>query len=258
MERTNLKKLILFCLPIVFAVSLAITLAACMAQAGKSLTDGAFDDPDADTSSPPSSDVSADGPSYSVGLTYVSRGDGTCIVAGIGSCTDSEVIIPEKNPSGERVTAIGESAFMGCEDLNSVCLPLGLTDIGAYAFYTSSIKRIEIPSSVERIGSCAFVNCYLLTAIDVDGENSAYTSIDGVLFSKDKSVLICYPSGKTDANYTIRLGVGSIGNAAFLNCAHLKSVSFNGSAAQWSTVKIGANNGSLTSLKITFAKNDSK
>ena len=48
----------------------------------------------------------------SEGLAYASNGDGTCSVIGIGTCTDTDVVIP-KTYNGENVTGIGDEAFYG-------------------------------------------------------------------------------------------------------------------------------------------------
>lgn len=258
MERMNWKKILLLCLPIVFAISLAITLAACMAQAGKGINDSPLDDSTTAATPPTDTPVINDQSNASKGLKYISRGDGSCILGGIGECSDSDIIVPKTSPEGDRVTTVATSAFMGCKTINTVILPTGIATIGDYAFYNSSIKSIEIPASTEKIGDCAFAGCTSLAAITINTENETYCSIDGVLFSKDKSVLICYPAGKPDESYTIRLSVGIINSAAFLNCTHLKSVSYNGDSKQWANVKIGANNGSLTSLKVSFLKADTK
>ncbi len=249
MERLNWKKIVLLCLPIVFAVSLAITLAAIMAQAGRSPDDSLFGE-DGTTAQP---SVPVILPTGSQGLSFSSRGDGTCELVGIGSCTDRDIVIPDESPDGDRVTAIAGSAFIGCKTIDSVKLPAGISVIGDYAFYASSIKSITLTPKIRTLGECAFANCVYLTAINVDSSNDSFCSIDGVLFNKDKSVLITYPSGKTSETYTIRRGVGKISNAAFLNCGSLKKIVFNGSPEEWSAIEIGANNTTLINVGITFA-----
>lgn len=256
MEKLNVKRLIILCLPIVFALSLAITLAACMAQAGKQMDDSALDGStteagESETKKPIQS-------VWSEGLKYEKRSDGTAVVVGIGTCRDSYVKIPEKDPDGARVIAIGDSAFIGNQSIRGVTLPTSLREIGAYAFYGSTLENIVIGASVEKIGECCFASCKSLTSVTVDMANAKYSSIDGVLFSKDKTVLICYPSGKSDEEYTIRFGVESISSAAFYECVYLKKVKFNGKSEDWDKVRIGANNTSLTSLQITFSKEDEK
>ncbi len=248
MEKLNWKKIILLCLPIVFAVMLAITLAAFMAQAGKAPDDSLFG---SEKTTEPSVPVVL--PTGSVGLTYKSRGDGDCELIGLGSCTDRDIVIPEESPDGDRVVAIGGSAFIGCKTVDSVKLPSSISAIGDYAFYASTLKSITLTAKIRSIGDCAFANCTFLTAINVDTSNENYCSIDGVLFNKDKSTLITYPSGKSGEVYTIRRGVVRIANAAFLNCSALKKIVFNGTPAEWSSVEIGANNDTLKKLGITFA-----
>jgi len=251
MEKLNWKKILIFGLPILFAVSLAITLAACMAEAGRDVGDSIIGDSESKKSDKIPVTVTPD-PSFSEGLTYVSRGDGTCTVSGLGGCREANVTVPEKSPDGDTVTHIGTSAFLGSTTVRTVTLPDGLKSIGDYAFYESSIESVIIPSSVESIGEGAFSSCRSLRAINVDSGNSRYSSLEGVLFSKDKSRIICYPSGKQGEGYTIRYGVSVIEPAAFLNCVYLESVSYNGQQKDWDKIRIGANNTSLTSLTVKF------
>jgi hypothetical protein len=60
----------------------------------------------------------------------------------------------------------------------------------------------------------AFLGCTSLTAINVAADNNRYSSVDGVLFNKSKTVLIHFPGGKT-GTYTIPRSVTSIGSSAF-------------------------------------------
>ena len=258
MDKLNTKRIILLCLPIVFAVSLAITLAACMAQAGRGVNDGVFGTTENGESLGELPTISDAETVASVGLEFTSRGDGTCILSGIGECTDKDVTVPETSPDGETVKAVAKSAFTGNTDIRRVILPQTVTTVGDYAFYNSSMTEINIPSGVTSIGEAAFSNCSSLEKIVVSGSNKSYCSVDGVLFSKDKSTLICYPSGKRGETYTIRMGVGYIENAAFLGCVYLKSVNYNGSYKDWQTVKIGANNDSLSGMAITFLTQTTK
>ncbi len=253
MENLNWKKTVLLSLPIVFAVCLAVTLAACMAQAGKGPNDSALDGV---YTTDPSVQVVL--PMSSQGLQFKSLGDGSCELIGLGSCSDSEILIPDESPEGDRVVAIGDSAFIGVKSLTGAKIPQTVTRIGDYAFYGSSVSVIQIPADVKSIGECAFANCASLTAVNVDPANESYCSIDGVLFNKDKSVLILYPSGKSGESYTIRRGISSICSAAFLNCHDLKKIVFNGTPSEWEKVKIGANNTTLTAIGISFASQSAK
>ena len=125
----------------------------------------------------------------------------------------------------DSVTSIGESAFGWCTSLTSITIPNGVTSIGDYTFWNStSLTSITIPNSVTWIGGSAFYGCSSLIAIDIATDNEYYTSVNGVLFNKDKTELICYPAGKTDKSYNIPNSVTSIGGSAFHYCSSLTAI----------------------------------
>ena len=96
--------------------------------------------------------------------------------------------------------------------------------IGDWAFCDcSSLESIVIPEGVTSIGNSAFNGCSSLSSINVSENNEIYSSIDGVLFSKDKKELIIYPAGKGNV-YEIPEGVTSIGYSAFNGCSSLESI----------------------------------
>ena len=125
----------------------------------------------------------------------------------------------------ESVTSIGDGAFAYCDALTSVVIPEGVTSIGSWAFGgCAALERVEIPSSVTSIEGDAFNDSMVLEKIEVSAANTAYISIDGVLYNKDQTELIKYPAGKKATTYTIPSSVMSIGDWAFLYCAALESV----------------------------------
>jgi hypothetical protein len=83
--------------------------------------------------------------------------------------------------------------------------------------------KMSIPKDVTAISADAFYDCINLMSIDVAEDNPAYSSEDGVLFNKDKTVLIQYPRGKKGA-YTIPDSVTEICGGAFYNCDGLTSL----------------------------------
>ncbi len=122
------------------------------------------------------------------------------------------------------VASIGSSAFSGCSALTSVTISEGVTTIGAYAFFICSrLASVTIPSTVTSIGTAAFGGTDALTSFSVDAANSNYSSADGVLFNKLKTVLIRYPAGRSGA-YTVPHGVTTIENDAFADASRLTSV----------------------------------
>ena len=152
-------------------------------------------------------------------LTSITIPDG---VIGIGNnafsgCTSLETVtIPAS------VTYVGNSAFYGCTSLKSVTVPESVTYIGGYAFAECySLKYADIPANVTGIGTSPFYNCRSLENINTDEANKWYTTVDGVLYDKDKTELINYPAGKKDSSYVIPEGIRTIREKAFYGCLNL-------------------------------------
>ncbi len=123
------------------------------------------------------------------------------------------------------VTSIGERAFYDCVLLGNVTLPTGLLTIGAAAFTNcDSFTGVNIPASVTSIGEMAFIDCSLLSTITVAAGNTTYSSYNGSLFNDDLTTLMCYPSGITDASYTIPASVTTIVSYAISDNPHLTSI----------------------------------
>ena len=124
----------------------------------------------------------------------------------------------------EGVTSIVGSAFQGCSGLTSVSIPDSVTSISDWAFYDcGSLTSVTIPEGVTSIGSNAFSCCSSLGTITVANGNEDYASVDGVLFNKECTTLVCYPAGH-GAAYQIPEGVTNIGESAFEDCSNLTSV----------------------------------
>lgn len=87
--------------------------------------------------------------------------------------------------------------------------------------------RVNIPSSVTNIGESAFWKC---SYINVDKNNAKYTSIDGILYSKDKAILVRYPNRK--GAFVIPSSVTSIYEKAFYVCEGLTSVTIPDSVTE--------------------------
>ena len=106
----------------------------------------------------------------SEGLEYTSNDDGTCYVSGIGSCTDSDIVIPEFSPQGWRVTMIGNAAFEYNTDITSVYIPKSVSIIDENAFYAcTNLKSLEYENDSElvSIAPYAFDGCISLSSVTI-------------------------------------------------------------------------------------------
>ena len=161
----------------------------------------------------------------SEGLSYVLSDDEThYMVSGIGSCMDTDIVIPEEH-NGLPVSAVANFAFRACSTIKSVVIPNSILSIGWYGFYgCENLERVEIGSSVSSIWEHAFTHCQKLISISVNANNSSYKSIDGNLYTKDGKVFIQYALGKTDKNFVVPDTVDTICLRAFSQCAYITSV----------------------------------
>lgn len=122
-------------------------------------------------------------------------------------------------------TAIGEIVFYGLEGLTSVVIPEGVVSIGEMAFAECpNLTSISLPSSLTSIGRVAFGACPKLADITVAAGNTAYTTVDGVLFDKAMSTLVLYPAAKDAYSYTVPEGVETIGYGAVAFVTNLGEV----------------------------------
>lgn len=80
--------------------------------------------------------------------------------------------------------------------------------------------KIYIPASVEKISH----GLTYLKSIEVSENNPYFSSLDGVLFNKQKTKLIVYPSYKNSESYTVPESVTEIDNSAFAGCASLQKI----------------------------------
>lgn len=112
-----------------------------------------------------------------------------------------------------------------------------VTEIELNAFAEcASLTVVAVPKSVTKIGDNAFDDCVSLTAINVDSNNTTYTSVDGVLFDKDKTNLMLYPAGKTDTTYTILSSVTTIDSNAFESFANMTAINVELGNSMYSSV----------------------
>ena len=160
--------------------------------------------------------------------------DGTLTIYGTGNMKDfSYNTFPWKDKYerittiniSEGITNIGNYAFYGCINTKEIKIPDSVTQIGSWSCNRcNAVKNINISKNVLEIKLHAFDDCRDLVSILADEENPNYTSVDGVLFNKNQSKLIQYPTGKTNQEYYIPNGVLIIGESAFARSRKLVNV----------------------------------
>lgn len=107
------------------------------------------------------------------------------------SCTNLESIT-----LSDDTTIIGKQAFAGCTSLTEITLPEKLLSIGDQAFWDCPLENIVIPASVTVIGENVWEDCEYLQSITVHEDSQNFYSDNGVLYNKEKTCLIKYPSSK--------------------------------------------------------------
>lgn len=170
------------------------------------------------------------------GLLYQDNGNGTCTIVGLGTCMETDIEIPEKSPDDLKVVAISTGAFENCR----------------------KIESISIPSTIKTIGTGAFVGCVSLSSFSVDSTNTEYCSVGSVLFSKDKTELICYPAQRVGSSYLLSTNVTKIAPYAFDSVSSLSKLLYRGTISQFQKINIGIGNNVFNKMPIEFNYNASK
>ena len=125
----------------------------------------------------------------------------------------------------DGITEIGNNAFRGCISLTAIYIPDSVISIGNSAFMNCThLTKITIPNGVKTIGNNAFWNCKRLECFSVAPNNDVFAVKNGVLFNKDFSKIICYPSAIDQNTYTVPEGVKEIGAGTFTFCDCLTEI----------------------------------
>ena len=199
------------------------------------------------------------GTKYSSGLEFEFLGIYYNFV-GFGTCTDDEIVIPSEINGYPVIFNLEAFKYTDATKVTFLNGVKSLTMFGRL----SNLKYIEIPESVEIIPIEEFIyDCRALVEINVSDKNQYYASVDGVLYSKDKTVIIAYPEGKNQAHYelpagvvmiapnafalysttvfkeiTIPRSVKYIGDNAFAYCASLTDIYYEGTEDEWNEINI--------------------
>ena len=135
-----------------------------------------------------------------------------------GNNCSGELDIPSEvshNGDNYTVKSIFWAAFYDCNELTKVRIPKTVEGVNHIGFSTRAVS----PDYMN-----PFKGCTSLESIEVDENNPNLCSIEGVLYSKDRSELYCYPSGKKGETFVVPNSVKWIGGLAFSSSVNLVSV----------------------------------
>ena len=144
----------------------------------------------------------------------------------------TSVVVPE------GVTVIGKSAFSRCLKLSGITLPGSLREIGAGAFRRcaltspvlpegllclgdfafedcSSLTSVSLPVTLTDVGTNPFCDCERLYEITVPEDHPTLRFEHGLLFDRNRGILICFAPGSPETDCTIPDGISVIGACAF-------------------------------------------
>lgn len=136
---------------------------------------------------------------------------------------DTEVLAAEKYTEGYYTYTVtdGEATIVDVDDgiSGDVVIP---ETLGGYPVVSinnrqilSNVTSITIPASLKTIPVDTLYYLDGLKAFIVDGNNEHFSSVDGVLYNKNKTLLIRYPQAKEDVSYAILDDTIAIADEAF-------------------------------------------
>ena len=200
--------------------------------------------------------------------TYDVRDDGTIKITKYNGSA-SNLNIPS-TIDGKQVSYIGSDSFRGNKYLNSVTIPdsvkviqprafaecsnlstlkfgKNVEKIYDYVFYQTNITEITLPEKLNYISGIAFLGNCVIKNINVDANNTNFSSNNGIVFSKDKKKIVLYPQGKTENAYTIPSTVEEICDSAF-SYAQVESITIPRSVKKFGNYVFSSTN--ITSITI--------
>ncbi|MDO5541111.1 MAG: leucine-rich repeat protein [Eubacteriales bacterium] len=111
-----------------------------------------------------------------------------------------------------------------CDSITEIEIGKEVTGIGDFAFFNvNQVESLYVPEQVKRLG-LQFAGMRKLSNITVDEKNKDYISMDGVLYTADRTSLERYPMAKEGNEYTVLDGTVEIGSSAFTECRNLEQV----------------------------------
>jgi hypothetical protein len=185
--------------------------------------------------------VDANNPAYSSG-SGILFSKGLTVVVKCPEAKPGDVIIPDS------VVNIEFEAFYLCTNITTIYFGSGITNVGTYAFDgCNNVTNVTLGSGLTN-AILRYSDFWGLQTINVNGNNPAYSSLDGMLYNHDRTRLILCPKSRP-GNYQIPAGVHTIGESAFYGCYLITNITIPSSTA---SIESGAFSGCARLVGVYF------
>lgn len=134
---------------------------------------------------------------------------------------------------GNNLVYIGTYAFRNCTSLKELELPSSVTTIGNYAFSNVGFTSVSIPTNITKLGNNVYSGCTSLESVNILGQVTFGTNIfekctaltTAVIADKNTSISNYFFDGCTSLiNVTLPAELTTLGTYAFRNCSSLKKI----------------------------------
>lgn len=116
----------------------------------------------------------------SIGLAYTVNDNGkSCAITGIGSCTDTHVIVPEMI-DGYAVVEIATRAFYDCKGIKEITIPASVTSIGTQIFYKADNLHTVYYNSTYSSSQNPFLNPTNIKKVVLGGKEMPYSLVENL------------------------------------------------------------------------------
>lgn len=159
------------------------------------------------------------------GNTILKYTSSTYTIDNLQSDVEVNMVCSERREEVPTDATIVDGHLIKWSPVGDAVLPSNVTHIDAHAFEgANQMTSLTLNDKVEKVSYPAFLYCNSLVKFEVPATNQYFTSVDGVLYSKDRTTLVSYPNGRPDASYTILATTQKIQPAAFTTAPALTSV----------------------------------